>query len=484
MKAIGDLINAREILSHKVSLQLKVDKIESDSRLLREKSLFFAVRGHKSDGHSFLASLPQGAVAVIDRPEFYDKTERVILVKNSRSSLARAASAWFNRPSRDLNLVGVTGTNGKTTTVFLLYQAWANLGLVTGTIGTVEYRIGTKVLDSPLTTPGPLQWQGLLNDMRAASVSHVAAEVSSIALDQDRTDGTLFRVALFTNLTQDHLDYHADIEAYYQSKRRLFAELAPESVVINNDDKFGVRLAKETPVKKRFTFSCREKADFYPLKFTQSLEGLACELQTPEGKIVLRSPLMGMHNLSNLLGVLATAHALGQPLPEFAKALGKASGAPGRLEKVAMGQLQVFVDYAHTPDALKNVLGLLDSMRPKDGRIITVFGCGGDRDRTKRPQMAAIASAMSQVTILTSDNPRTENPDAILDEIEAGMGKGAVYHREPDRRKAIGLALSLGKPNDLILVAGKGHETYQIVGEQRLPFDDREVIRDYAKQSP
>lgn len=483
---IDALLKSKLVLKAKADLSQKTLSITASSKEVGKGSLFFAIRGHTVDGHLHLAeALQKGAVAVIiDRPELFEVTDKAILVDNTRRAFGEACSLWFGSPSQEMNVIGVTGTNGKTTSTFLMESALQSLGQKTGLIGTVCNKIGNEEIHSELTTPGPFELQKLFLEMKKAQVSHALMEVSSIALDQFRTQGTHFKAGLFTNLTGDHLDYHGSMENYFQAKLRFFKEYGLPVGIFWKDDAFSERFIKESGLRKTLTFSLlKNSADYSVLDAALSRAQTWARIKTPSQTIEFNSPLIGTYNLLNCLGVFATLSALGFPEKEIAEALREAKGAPGRLERVMpSGQYpNIFVDYAHSDDALLNVLRALNELKG-DGsaKVITVFGCGGDRDKTKRPRMAQVASALSDITIITSDNPRTENPEHILNDVEKGVDfSETIFHREVDRKKAIELALSLAQPEDLVLVAGKGHETYQIIGKQKYPFDDREVVRRY-----
>jgi len=488
LKTLETLIYPPEILAQKgIAKGFPLSGITDDSRRLDRDVLFFAVRGTKSDGHAFVGeALSRGAVPVVDRLDVFEELPVGVLVKSTHRALALGTSRWLGNPTLSLNVVGVTGTNGKTTTTFLLGQIWKAMGLVCGVVGTVECQIGDRRYPATHTTPSAAQLQGWFKEMADEKVSHAALEVTSIALDQERVTGTRFQVGLFTNLTQDHLDYHKDFENYYLAKLKLFREFELPYGIFNVDSDWGIRLKKESSANTKFSFSLLDPlADFFPRSAHFDRKGIHAICATPVGDIEVKSPLIGKHNLANALGTIAVIHALGQDVRRAAVILAESPGAPGRLERVAQGEgrANIFVDYAHTSDALKNVLNSLRELRGEaPGRIITVFGCGGDRDRGKRPLMAKVASELSEVTIATSDNPRTEDPDLIIDQIEDGIDRTHTsYHREVNRRSAICYALSIAGPEDLVLIAGKGHETYQIIGTEQFPFDDRQVIRDYYR---
>lgn len=486
MKRISDILPSNSIISSKADLRTHITGVADDSRGVSQGHLFFAIPGKHSDGTQFIdQAFERGAAAIVVEDEAtYKNNNRCIRVRSVRSALAFAGCTWNDNPSQHMDVVGITGTNGKTTSSFLLHSVWESLGVIAGLIGTVEYRYGTHVQEAPLTTPGSLFLQGLLADMKQAGVEKVAMEVSSIALEQHRTQGTRFKVGVFTNLTQDHLDYHHDFENYFQAKKNLFTKHPVEFAAINIDDPWGERLLKELPSSVRpYTFGLQKSSDVHPLSTEFSFDGTRAAISVRGKKLRFVSPLIGAHNLLNCLGVITTCECLDLPIDSVCAALSQKTGAPGRLERVAghPDRPAVFVDYAHTPDALHNVLHALQDL--KRSRIITVFGCGGDRDRTKRPLMGKAVSQASDVTIATSDNPRTEEPESIIDEIEKGVDLSqTIYHRDSDRAAAIRHALSIATPNDIVLIAGKGHETYQIIGTKKLPFDDRQVIRDhYAK---
>lgn len=486
MKIVGEILQRECVLKSKQVQHHNVSAVTSDSRMVAKDTVFFAVRGHTSDGHQYLKeALSKGASAVvIDRPEFFDSTDRAILVSNVRIALGLSASLFYDRPTAQMHLIGVTGTNGKTTSSFILESVLNQLGKKTGLVGTVCNKIGNKVITSELTTPGPVELQQLFSQMRAAKVTHPVMEVSSIALDQFRTSGTQFAAGIFTNLSGDHLDYHGTMENYYQAKLKFFRDYSLPIGVFWKEDPYTDRFIKESKLKRAITFSLHlDGADFSVKKAALSMASTWAEIKTPTQLIQFESPLIGTYNLLNCLGVLATLSAMGEPEQKIAAALTQAKGAPGRLERVMEGAKypSIFVDYAHSDDALLNVLTALNELKGKStGRVITVFGCGGDRDKTKRPRMAKVASLLSDITIVTSDNPRTEDPNCIISDIEKGIEKNETqYHKLADRKAAIELALSLSKPEDCILIAGKGHENYQIVGTTKSPFDDREVVRGY-----
>jgi UDP-N-acetylmuramoyl-L-alanyl-D-glutamate--2,6-diaminopimelate ligase len=463
-----------------------------DSRSVTAGDLFVAVPGLKRDGRAFIPeALGRGAAAVVTEGEdpLVGSDQGRVLVPSVREALAGLADAFFDHPSGALTVVGITGTNGKTTTSYLVEALLRARGLRTGVVGTIQYRIGDELIPAGQTTPEAVELQGLLARMVESGVSGVAMEVSSHALALHRVDGIDFDVAVFTNLTQDHLDFHTTLEAYRRAKRRLFELLAgsPKAgtcAVINWDDPAGSSMVEGLALRT-LTFGLGPAARVHPLEYASTLNGIRMTMETPSGRVALASPLVGEHNVMNLLAAGAVGVTLGMEPSMIGRALATVSAVPGRFERVEAGQpFLVVVDYAHTPDALEGVLRTARKLTR--GRLGVVFGCGGDRDRGKRPIMGAIAARLADQVWVTSDNPRSEDPRAIIDEVVAGV-RGVRPHLDrcamiPDRRAAIGVALDWARPGDLILIAGKGHETYQIVGRELLPFDDRAVARQFLAE--
>jgi len=437
---------------------------------------FFCIPGFRFDGHDFAAdAVSRGAAALVcARPLAIDAPQAV--VRDVRRALALASARFYGEPTKELAVVGITGTNGKTTTTYLLESILRAAGRRPGLIGTVETRIAGERLPSKHTTPESADLQRLFRTMADADVDSVAMEVSSHAIDLHRVDGTRFAVAAFTNLTQDHLDYHHTLEEYWSVKRRLFTELDVETRVVNLDDPRGPELARETEAQATVG---RDPAAMVRA-VRERREGLATtfDLVTPEGTAAVRLPLTGAYNVSNALVAAASARALGVSLDAIVVGLATAPQVPGRLERIEEGQaFGVFVDYAHTPDSLAKAIEAVRAVTP--GRVITVFGCGGDRDPEKRPLMGAAAAVGSDEVVLTSDNPRSEDPVGILLQIEDGVrASGTSYVLEVDRRAGIARALALAAPGDSVLIAGKGHEDYQIFADRTIHFDDREVARE------
>ncbi len=479
------------------TLPAGVSGLSYDSRKVSPGECFVAVAGFKQDGRRFIPdALSRGAGLIVlegDDPLAGGATARV-LVPSARAALARLADTYWGHPSRALILVGITGTNGKTTTSFLVEALLRAAGHRTGLIGTIQYRVGDQAVDASQTTPEALELQALLARMRDGGVTAAAMEVSSHALALDRVAGTEFDVAVFTNLTQDHLDFHGTLGAYHRAKRRLFETLAAgakarRAAVVNVDDPAGSRMVEglSLPVLR---FAIHASAEIRPRRFTSGADGIRMAVDTPAGPLEIASPLVGEHNVMNLLGAVGVGVALGIPLATVSAALGAVAAVPGRFERVEAGQpFLVVVDYAHTPDALERVLGTARKLVPAGGRLATVFGCGGDRDRGKRPIMGEIAARLADRVWVTSDNPRTERPEAIVDEVLAGVarvaGSAGRYAADPDRRAAIRGALAWARAGDVVVIAGKGHETYQIIGTNVLPFDDRAVAREFlAERTP
>jgi UDP-N-acetylmuramoyl-L-alanyl-D-glutamate--2,6-diaminopimelate ligase len=487
LKALIQAISPREILG---PLDRAVESIAYDSRRVQKNGLFVALRGEKSDGHQFIdQALDKGAsVIVTERSEKHAQATAVV-VENTRSALADLAAAFYQHPMRRLKMVGVTGTNGKTTTTFLIKHICAKAGLPCGLVGTVRYEIGERILPAIRTTPEALEVQELLAQMLNAGCKAAALEVSSHALAQERTRGLEWDVAVFTNLTQDHLDFHGTMENYFESKAKLFAGLLEQKVktknaaVINADDHFGQRLLNRFEKKiDIISYGLGQRADFRASNYRMEFGGTSYQLDAFGKSYLVRVPLIGRFNVANSMAALAAAHRLGVSLREAILSLSKSPQVPGRLEAVpAQRQFQIFVDYAHTDDALCNVLKTLRVLEPH--RLIVVFGCGGNRDRQKRPLMARVADQNADYSIITSDNPRKENPETIIAEVEKGF-RSDRYEKVTDRTEAISRAIALAQPRDIILIAGKGHETYQEFADTTIPFDDAQVARRALEDHP
>ena len=465
------------------NMNSEVKGICFDSRKAQPGFLFVAIKGTLSDGHDFIAkAIDLGATVIVAEklPDAINEDLTYVTVRNSAHALGIIASNYFNNPSEKLKLVGVTGTNGKTTTVTLLYQLFSRLAHRAGMISTVENRVVDNVIPATHTTPDPIQLNGLLQHMVDAGCSHAFMEVSSHAVDQDRVAGLKFAGAVFTNITHDHLDYHKTFENYIKSKKKFFDELSTQAfALVNADDKRGMVMLQNTKARK-YSFGLKKMVDFKGKIMTNSIEGLELEIDNKS----VWFKMIGDFNAYNVLGVYGAAVLLDESPDEVLTQLSSLKGAPGRFELIAPGsKFTAIVDYAHTPDALKNVLETIAQFRTGAEQVITVVGCGGNRDKSKRPLMASIACRMSDKVVLTSDNPRDEDPMSIINDMQAGIlptetRKTLIL---ADREEAIKTACMMAKEKDIVLVAGKGHETYQEIKGVRHAFDDREVVERMLK---
>ena len=487
LKILAEAIPVREVLG---SLDREVDGIFYDSRRVQKNGLYVAVRGAHVDGHQFTEqAIERGASAiVVERAESHSRATSLV-VPDSREALADLAFTFFKKPALRLKMAGVTGTNGKTTTSFLLKHICDAAGLRSGLIGTVRYEIGERVLPATRTTPESLDLQELLSQMVDAGCKAAVMEVSSHALAQERTRGLEWDVAIFTNLTQDHLDFHKTMEDYFEAKARLFTGLKDQpnkkaaAAVINLDDRYGEQLAgrikDEAPV---VTYGMSARADFRASNYRAEFGGTSFQLDARGKSYLVRVPLIGRFNVVNALAALAAANSLGIDLREAVLSLAKSPQVPGRLEAVpAKRQFQIFVDYAHSDDALLNVLKTLRELNPN--RLIVVFGAGGDRDKRKRPLMGRVADQNADYSIITSDNPRKEDPLAIIADVQKGFRSGN-FETVPDRTEAIARAIALAQPRDIVLIAGKGHENYQEFADHTIPFDDRQMALRALENQP
>jgi UDP-N-acetylmuramoyl-L-alanyl-D-glutamate--2,6-diaminopimelate ligase len=487
LKSFLDATPVRQVIG---PLDRQVENIAYDSRRVQRHTMFVALRGEKTDGHQFIGqAIDKGASVIIAEREQKDPRVTCLVVENTRTALADFSATFYGHPARKLKLAAVTGTNGKTTTTFLIKHICENAGLRCGIVGTVRYEIGERVLPAIRTTPESLDLQELLAQIASAGCKAAAMEVSSHALAQDRTRGLEWDVAVFTNLTQDHLDFHGTMDNYFEAKAKLFAALATQKrkhkpfAIVNIDDRYGRQLLDK--IDKRVavvTYGMGTGADFRASNYRGEFSGTCYQLDAHGKSYLVRLPLIGRFNVGNSVAALAAANALGINLRNAVLSLAKAPQVPGRLELVpARRQFQVFVDYAHTPDALGNVLKTLRELEPQ--RLIAVFGCGGDRDRQKRPLMAEMADRLADYSIITSDNPRKEDPNDIISEIEKGF-RSNHYEKIVDRTEAINRAVALARPRDIVLIAGKGHETYQEFGDHTIPFDDIQVARRAIEDHP
>ncbi len=462
-----------------------VTGIAYDSRSVEPGNVFVALQGLHADGTAFAhLAIERGAVAIVsEKPALGDVAVPWVMVGDARLAMAVLAAALYRNPSAEMQVVGITGTNGKTTTSYLVASIFDAAGIRCGLLGTVGYRIGHEMRDAVRTTPEAPDVQAMLREMADGGCGACAMEVSSHALARRRVDELKFAAAIFTNLTRDHLDFHSDMEAYFQAKRRLF-EMLPAGApsLINLDDPRGQALVELG--RRPVTYAINRPADITPGPLSFSLDGLQFDVRTPRGALQVRSALVGRPNVYNILAAISAGVALGLSFDAIERGVRSLDGVPGRFEVVssAKDEVTVVVDYAHTDDALRN---LLETARPlARGRLITVFGCGGDRDRTKRPLMGAVAGRLSDLILITSDNPRGEDPQRIIDEILRGItpdtrrDNGQRLLTLVDRGAAIARAIGLARPGDLVLIAGKGHEKYQLIGNQVLPFDDVAVARE------
>jgi len=491
---LGRLMNALERTGRQPKPQpstLEIDRdvhgLAYDSRRVEHGDLFIALKGLKSTGSDFAAdAIASGAVAVVsDSPPGILPSVPWIVVDDAREAMAVLAAEFYEHPSESMKVVGITGTNGKTTTAYLVRSLFQAAGVKTGLVGTVTYSIGDQEFSASRTTPEAPDVQRMFRMMVDGGCRACAIETSSHALALKRVDNTKFAAAVFTNLTREHLDYHKDMESYFMAKRRLF-EMLPAGApgVINLDDPRGEAMAKaaSNPV----TYAINKPADVTPGPMSFTWDGLEFEIRTRRGPVHVRSNLIGRPNVSNILAAVSTAVELDLPTAAIERGILELHGVPGRFQVVSErgDDIVVVVDYAHTDDALRN---LLETARPlAPNRLITLFGCGGDRDRTKRPLMGAVATRLSDVVVVTSDNPRTEDPGKIIDDVTRGVPPGErnanAFFTIVDRSEAINRAVSLAQPGDLVLLAGKGHEKTQVIGTQEIPFDEVEIAREALRR--
>lgn len=477
-------IFGRMVVTHEV----EVRRIQYDSRKVERNDLFVAIHGMGYDGHDFIDdAVSRGAAVVVvendqARPDSYFMHAGVVkvVVPSTRSALARLSANYYGHPSRKLQLVGVTGTNGKTTTAYLIAAIMENAGL----IGTIEYRLGTTVLPALHTTPESLELNSLLAQMVEQQCKTAVMEVSSHALHQRRVEGLAFRAGVFTNLTQDHLDYHGTMEEYFRAKKMLFDSLEDTALAVTNvDDPYGMKIVEScrAPILR---YGITNTADVQAKNIELSVTGTSCTIRYKNTHTDITSHLIGRFNVYNILAAYTTGIGLDIPQEKLRSTISSFQPVRGRFERIATTRgYTVIIDYAHTPDALYHCLMTIHDIfdhQGKRGRVITVFGCGGNRDRTKRPKMGKIATELSDVTIVTSDNPRHEDPERIIDEVMGGIVAGATAYRQVNRRAAIQQALTLAQAGDVVLIAGKGHETYQIIGDERMYFSDHDVVQEFV----
>ena len=489
MAKLRQLLKEVEMIENVGNLDVNISGIEYNSQNVNRGSVFVAIKGFQRNGTEFIEeAVEKGAVGVVLEEgtamlnRIGAKTG-VVVVKNSRKALASLSADFFGNPSRELDVVGITGTNGKTTTAYLLESILQSAGRKTGIIGTINYRFDGKVKPAVQTTPESLDLQKMFREMADGKVDNCILEVSSHSLTLDRVYKTDFSVGIFTNLTQDHLDFHLTEEDYFKAKEKLFLEYSLKKAVVNVDDPYGKMISKKTSAET-ITIGIIEKSDVHTRNIETSINGIQFTAKTPKGEVQIVSGLMGRHNIYNILCAIGTALALDISLEEIKRGIGSLQNVPGRLEKIDEGQsFTVVVDYAHTDDALKNLLKAAKELTGK--RLILVFGCGGNRDKGKRAKMGKIAGEYSDYTIITSDNPRNEEPASIASEIEQGIKKVAgsgKYSLISDRMKAIRQAINIAGKEDFVVIAGKGHENYQLFKDRRIHFDDCETVRKLIKE--
>lgn len=464
-KVIGDINN-------------EITGIEINSQKVKPGNLFIALRGYSVDGHQFIPqAIQQGAVAVLVEESIEESSVTSIIVPDTRKAMAMIACTFYEHPTKELSLIGVTGTNGKTTTSHMIESIMHHAGNRIGLIGTMQMKIGSELYAVKNTTPDSLELQKSFRMMRKASCDSAVIEVSSHALHMGRTWGSHFHVAVFTNLTQDHLDYHKTVEDYRAAKGLLFSQLAFDSFAVLNADDPASLYFKEITSAQIITYGIYQKADVWAEQIESTAKGTTFVVHTYLGSIKVQIQLIGQFNIYNVLAAITTAMIQKIPLQVIKQGVERIAGVSGRLERIEAGQAYtVIVDYAHTADSLENVLRTIQEFAK--GRILCVVGCGGDRDRSKRPIMAKIATKYSNISIFTADNPRTEDPNVILLEMVEGVrNEDTAYRCIVDRREAIHFALESARENDVVLIAGKGHETYQEINGVRFEFDDREVAK-------
>ncbi len=466
---------------------LEIKGLEYDSRRVEPGFLFFAFAGARSDGREFAQSaIDRGAVAVVSElpaPEGFDAPW--IEVEHGRRALSAASRVFYHNPDRRVHFTGITGTNGKTTTSYLIDSILREAGNITGVVGTIEYRIAGQKRPAANTTPESLDLARLAAAVSDMGGTHLISEVSSHALELGRVDGFFFHTAVFTNITRDHLDFHQTMEAYTDAKRMLFIPKngpAPGWAVLNADDAASKSMEPSSPTNVIW-YGADKDAPLRAEGIRSDFDGLRFDLVWKDQRQAIQSPLVGMFNVSNILAAIAVGISYEVPLDVIARGIAACGAVPGRFERVDVGQpFLVVVDYAHTDDALRNVISTARSLVDGKGRVITVFGCGGDRDRTKRPLMGMVAAELSNYVVLTSDNPRSEDPLGIMNDAMVGLRRFDTPHvAEPDRGKAIRLAMEQARAGDVVLLAGKGHETYQVLKDETIHFDDREVAREVLR---
>lgn len=462
-------------------LPAQIADITINSKKVVPGSLFVAIRGNKEDGHRYAAEAMQnGASVLLVETALPEIPLPQIIVHDTKVAASRIAANYFEHPTRKLKVIGVTGTNGKTTTVYLLNQILKSAGIKRGTIGTLGYSLEDERTPSNLTTPDSIQLQQIFHEMVKSDFEVAVMEVSSHALALRRVADVNFYAGVFTNISQDHLDFHKTIDDYARTKAQLFAMVNLAGfLVLNIEDEFS-RLFSAAARTRILTYALRRSADYRWAPGVSYQNGIRGKVLTPDGEISIESSLSGDYNLKNILAAVAVAQNLGISAPTISTGIAQVENIPGRLQEIPQpGKARVFVDYAHTPDAIRNVLKTLQAIKQTDRRLIVIFGCGGNRDRSKRPLMAQAVASYADLAIITTDNPRFEKPEAIIEEALTGFPAGFNYQVIVDREKAIQEALRMAQPDDIVAILGKGHETYQEIQGQRYPFSDSEVVRKF-----
>lgn len=481
MKILKDILYKVSLEAVIGSTQVAVNSLQFDSRKVELNDVFFAIKGTVSDGHAFISqATSQGALVIIceEMPEKVINGITYVQVTDAHKALAIVAANYYDHPSENLKLIGVTGTNGKTTIASLLYQQFSNAGFEVGLLSTVDVKVGKEVYPATRTTPDPVTINSYLQKMNQAGVEYCFMEVSSHGIAQERTAGLYFSGGIFTNLSHDHLDYHSSFAEYRDVKKLFFDQLSPKAfALVNTDDKNGPVMLQNTRARK-YTYALKSHANYQAKVLESEFSGQLLKISGQE----VWTKLIGAFNAYNILAIYAAADLLGLSQLENLKHISGLTAVSGRFQYfISEGKINAIVDYAHTPDALENVLNTINSIRTKNEELITVVGCGGDRDKTKRPIMGRIAAELSTKVIFTSDNPRTENPDKIIEDVEAGV-EPQNYNKilsVTNRKQAIKTAVQMAKANDIILIAGKGHETYQEINGEKLDFDDLKIVTNY-----
>lgn len=482
---LNKLLEGVEGVAIKGNKYMEINGIFYDSKQLKPGGLFFAIKGTKLNGQNFIdEAIERGAVAVVSEDDFITyKNVCKVKVNDVRKSCAVVADNFYQHPSQKLNVIGITGTNGKTTTLHLIEAVLRQTGKNCGTIGTISYNVGARSIPATNTTPSAIMIQMFLHEMVKVQIPYCVMEVSSHSLHQFRVDGIIYKSAIFTNLSSEHLDYHQDIREYFAAKRRLFEMLKEESqAIVNADDPFAKQIIEATRAKV-LTYGIKAPADLIACEIKSSIRGSSFKVKTPKGTLDLKTALIGEYNIYNILAAVSLAVSEGIDFEYIQEAVQNFKGTPGRLQKIDCGQdFSVFIDYAHTDDALAKVLGALKKLTKK--RIIAVFGCGGDRDKTKRPRMGRVAAELADFLVITSDNPRSEDPRSIIEEIVKGLPDGfKKYKIFLDRKKAIETSLEMAEDGDMVLIAGKGHESYQILKDTVVTFEDGKIAEEILESS-